>query len=94
MSNSKTLNMLLTNSSNTWLSGSKFRPRTPMGNEVAEVLDGGAMAMRVLGSESFFAWTIGTQEQFVDVQGKTEAMLLLVSVREDQRRIVGIRRFS
>ncbi|TVU04794.1 hypothetical protein EJB05_47929, partial [Eragrostis curvula] len=38
------------------------------GNEVAEVLDGGAV--RVLGSESFFDWTTGTQEHFVDVSWK------------------------
>ncbi|TVU04797.1 hypothetical protein EJB05_47932, partial [Eragrostis curvula] len=61
-------------------------------NEVAEVLDGGAV--RVLGSESVFDEGTGTREHFVDVQGKTEAMLLLVSVREDQRRIVGILRCS
>ncbi|TVU04796.1 hypothetical protein EJB05_47931, partial [Eragrostis curvula] len=62
------------------------------GNEVAEVLDRGAV--RVLGSESFFDEDIGTREHFVDVQGRGEAILLLVSVREDQRRIVAIRRFS
>ncbi|TVU04608.1 hypothetical protein EJB05_47728, partial [Eragrostis curvula] len=46
------------------------------GNEVAEVLDGGAV--RVLGSESFFDACTGTRQHFVDVQGTTEAMLLLV----------------
>ncbi|GJN15575.1 hypothetical protein PR202_gb02498 [Eleusine coracana subsp. coracana] len=60
-------------------------------NEVAEVVDGGAV--HALGSESFFDAGTGTQQHFVDVQGKTEAMLLLVSVNEDQRRIVGVRRF-
>ncbi|TVU04798.1 hypothetical protein EJB05_47933, partial [Eragrostis curvula] len=55
------------------------------GNEVAEVIDG---------SENFLDWAIGTRHHFVDVQGKTEAVLLLVSVREDKRSIVGIRRFS
>ncbi|TVU04793.1 hypothetical protein EJB05_47928, partial [Eragrostis curvula] len=53
------------------------------GNEVAEVLDRGAV--RVLGSENFFDEDTGTQEHFVDVQGRGEAMLLLVSVREDQQ---------
>jgi hypothetical protein len=36
----------------------------------------------------------GTRHHFVDVQGKAEAMLFLVSVREDQRCIVAVRRFS
>ncbi|TVU04655.1 hypothetical protein EJB05_47781, partial [Eragrostis curvula] len=62
------------------------------GNDVAEVLDGGAV--RVLGSESFFDASTGTREHFVDVQGRAEAMLLLMSVREDERRIVSIRRLS
>ncbi|TVU04648.1 hypothetical protein EJB05_47774, partial [Eragrostis curvula] len=61
-------------------------------NEVAEVLDGGAV--RVLGSESFFDAGTGTREHFVDMQGTTEAMLLLMSVHEDERRIVSIRRLS
>jgi hypothetical protein len=47
-----------------------------------------------LGTESFFDAGKGTREHFVDVQGKAEAVLLLVSVNEDQRRIVAIRRFS
>ncbi|OEL33442.1 hypothetical protein BAE44_0005539 [Dichanthelium oligosanthes] len=62
------------------------------GNEVAQVARGGAV--RVLGSDSFFDEATGTRQHFVDVQGKAEAMLFLVSVREDQRRIVSIRRFS
>ncbi|PAN36501.1 hypothetical protein PAHAL_6G288400 [Panicum hallii] len=64
------------------------------GNEVAEVARGGAA--RALHSESFLdagAGT-GTRRHFVDVQGEAEAMLFLVSVREDQRRIVAIRRVS
>ncbi|TVU04792.1 hypothetical protein EJB05_47927, partial [Eragrostis curvula] len=61
-------------------------------NEVAQVIDGGAV--RVLDSESFLDEDTGTRHHFVDVQGTTEAMLLLVSVREDERRIAGIRRFS
>jgi len=63
------------------------------GNEVAEVARGGAV--RVLESESFLDVGIGgTRHHFVDVQGEAEAMLFLVSVREDQRRIVAIRRVS
>ena len=54
---------------------------------------GGDTALRALGSESFFDAGTGTRHQFVDVQGEAEAMLFLVSVREDQRRIVAIRRF-
>ncbi|KAG2553982.1 hypothetical protein PVAP13_9KG633200 [Panicum virgatum] len=62
------------------------------GGEVAEVVRGAA-APRVLGSESFFDASTGTRHHFVDVQGQAEAMLFLVSVREDQRRIIAIRRF-
>ena len=62
------------------------------GNEVAEVARGGAV--RVLESESFLDAGTGTRHHFVDVQGEAEAMLFLVSVREDQRRIVAIRRVS
>ncbi|PUZ52493.1 hypothetical protein GQ55_6G274500 [Panicum hallii var. hallii] len=62
------------------------------GNEVAEVARGGAA--RVLHSESFLDAGTGTRRHFVDVQGEAEAMLFLVSVREDQRRIVAIRRVS
>ncbi|RCV32096.1 hypothetical protein SETIT_6G230500v2 [Setaria italica] len=62
------------------------------GNEVAEVARGGGA--RVLGSESFLDAATGTRRHFVDVQGKAEAMLFLVSVDEDQRRIVDVRRFS
>ena len=61
------------------------------GNEVALVTRGGAT--RALGSESYLDASTGTRHHFVDVQGKTEAMLFLVSVREDQRRIVAVRRF-
>ncbi|OEL37502.1 hypothetical protein BAE44_0001480 [Dichanthelium oligosanthes] len=61
------------------------------GNEVAEVARGGGAA-RVLGSESFFDEATGTRQHFVDVQGEAEAMLFLVSVREDQPRIVAVRR--
>jgi hypothetical protein len=57
-------------------------------NVVAQVGKG------ALGTESFFDAGKGTREHFVDVQGKAEAVLLLVSVNEDQRRIVAIRRFS
>ena len=66
-------------------------------NEVAEVArGGGGAAPRVLDGESFFgAGTgTGTRHHFVDVQGKAEAMLFLVSVREDQRCIVDVQRFS
>ncbi|KAK3122303.1 hypothetical protein QOZ80_8BG0667900 [Eleusine coracana subsp. coracana] len=66
---------------------------TTEGSEVAQVGKNGAV-VHVLRSESFFDAGTGTTEHFVDVQGKTEAMLLLVSVNKDQRRIVGIRRFS
>ncbi|CAN6248671.1 unnamed protein product [Urochloa humidicola] len=62
------------------------------GNEVAEVVRGGAA--RALGSESFFDAGIGLRRHFVDVQGKTEAMLFLASVNEDLHRIVDIRRLS
>lgn len=58
------------------------------GNEVAEVARGGAA--RVLESESFLDAGTGTRHHFVDVQGEAEAMLFLVSVREDQHRIVAI----
>ncbi|TVU04791.1 hypothetical protein EJB05_47939, partial [Eragrostis curvula] len=61
-------------------------------NEVAQLLKGGAV--HALGSESFFDEDTATRHHFVDVQGKTEAMLLLVSVREDQQCIAAIRRFS
>jgi hypothetical protein len=63
-------------------------------NEVAEVARGcgGGAAPRVLDSESFFDAGTGTRRHFVDVQGKAEAMLFLVSVREDQRRIVAVSR--
>ncbi|TVU04805.1 hypothetical protein EJB05_47940, partial [Eragrostis curvula] len=61
-------------------------------NEVAQVLKGGAV--HSLGSEGFFDEDTATRHHFVDLQGKTEAMLLLVSVREDERRIATIRRFS
>ncbi|CAO2207449.1 unnamed protein product [Urochloa humidicola] len=60
------------------------------GKEVAEVVVGGAA--RVLGSESFLDADTGTRHHFVDVQAEAEAMLFLVSVNEDQRRIVGVRR--
>lgn len=60
------------------------------GYEMAEVLEGGAL--RVLGSESFFDASTCTRKHFVDVPGKTEAMLLLMSVLEEHRRIVGIQR--
>ncbi|CAO2179877.1 unnamed protein product [Urochloa humidicola] len=63
------------------------------GNEVAEVVRGGGAA-RVLDSESFFDAGTGLRRHFVDVQGKTEAMLFYVSVNEDLRRIVDIRRLS
>lgn len=62
------------------------------GNEVAQVGKGGAV--HALGGESFVDAGTGTRKHFVDVQGKTEAMLLLVSVDEAERRIVDIRRFS
>ncbi|CAN6228150.1 unnamed protein product [Urochloa humidicola] len=62
------------------------------GNEVAEVVRGGAA--RVLDSESFFDAGIGLRRHFVDVRGKTEAMLFLASVNEDLRCIVDIRRLS
>ncbi|CAL5013843.1 unnamed protein product [Urochloa decumbens] len=60
------------------------------GNEVAEVVGGGAA--RVLGSESFLDATTGTRHHFVDVHGEAEAMLFLVSVNEGQRRVVDVRR--
>ncbi|CAO2202749.1 unnamed protein product [Urochloa humidicola] len=63
------------------------------GNEVAEVVRGGGAA-RVLASESFFDAGTGLRRHFVDVEGKAEAMLFYVSVNEDLRRIVDIRRFS
>ena len=59
------------------------------GGEVAKVA-GGDAAPRALGSESFFDAGTGTRHQFVDVQGEAEAMMFLVSVREDQHRIVAI----
>jgi hypothetical protein len=62
------------------------------GNEVAQVAKGGGA--RVLRSESFLDEATNTRYHFVDVQGKAEAMLFLVSVDEDQRRIVDVRRFS
>ncbi|KAL6900974.1 hypothetical protein ACP4OV_005650 [Aristida adscensionis] len=72
------------------------------GNEVAEVLADGEL--RVLPSDSFADDDVAaggateaaatTTHHFVDVQGEREAALLLVSVREDQRRIVAIQRFS
>ena len=55
---------------------------------------GGGGAARALGSESFFDASTCTRHHFVDVEGKAEAMLFLVSVREDQRRIVDVKRFS
>jgi len=61
-------------------------------NEVAEVSRGGGAAPRVLESESFFDAGTGTRRHFVDVQGQAEAMVFLVSVREDQRRIVAVSR--
>ncbi|CAD6245104.1 unnamed protein product [Miscanthus lutarioriparius] len=64
------------------------------GNDVAQAARGGAAAARVLGSESFFDAATCTRRHFVDVQGKAEAMLFLVSVREDQRCIVDVQRFS
>ena len=63
-----------------------------MGNEVALVTRGGAT--RALGSESYRDANTHTRHHFVDVQGKAEAMLFLVSVREDQRCIVAVRRLS
>ncbi|KAF8653872.1 hypothetical protein HU200_062005 [Digitaria exilis] len=54
------------------------------GNEVAA---SGGGAARVLPSESFLDEGTGTRVHFVDVQGDAEAMLFLVSVQEDQRRI-------
>jgi len=45
-------------------------------------------------SQSYLDASTGTRHHFVDVQGKAEAMLFLVSVREDQRCIVAVRRFS
>jgi hypothetical protein len=64
-------------------------------NEVAEVARGGGVAVpRVLDGESFFDAGTGTglQRHFVDVQGKVEAMVFLVSVRKDQRRIIAVSR--
>jgi hypothetical protein len=61
-------------------------------NEVAEVARGCGAAPRVLDSESLLDAGTGTRRHFVDVQGKAEAMLFLVSVREDQRRIVAVSR--
>ncbi|ONM04686.1 hypothetical protein ZEAMMB73_Zm00001d032235 [Zea mays] len=63
-----------------------------VGNEVAMVAMGGTA--RVLSSESYFDADTCTRHHFVDVQGKAEAMLFFVSVREDQSRIVSVRRFS
>ncbi|CAO2202750.1 unnamed protein product [Urochloa humidicola] len=63
------------------------------GNEVAEVVGRGGTA-RVLGSESFFDAGTGLRRHFVDVEGKAEAMLFFVSVNEDLRLIVDIRRLS
>ncbi|CAO2184493.1 unnamed protein product [Urochloa humidicola] len=63
------------------------------GNEVAEVVRGDGAA-RVLASESFFDAGTGLRRHFVDVEGKAEAMLFFVSVNEDLRRIVDIRRLS
>jgi hypothetical protein len=60
------------------------------GYEIAEVLECGAL--RVLGSESFFDATTGTRKHFVDVPGKTEAMLLLMSVLEEHRVITSVHR--
>ncbi|KAF8758157.1 hypothetical protein HU200_010675 [Digitaria exilis] len=60
---------------------------TTEGNKVAEVVAGGGGAARVLPSESFLDEGTGTRVHFVDVQGEAEAMLFLVSVQEDQRRI-------
>jgi hypothetical protein len=48
----------------------------------------------VLSSESYFDADTCTRHHFVDVQGKAEAMLFFVSVREDLNRIVSVRRFS
>ncbi|TVU04768.1 hypothetical protein EJB05_47902, partial [Eragrostis curvula] len=56
------------------------------GNKIAEVLQDGSL--RVLESESYFEEDTGTQEHFLDVDAEMESMLFLVSVREDQRRIV------
>ncbi|TVU04618.1 hypothetical protein EJB05_47741, partial [Eragrostis curvula] len=61
---------------------------------VFAVTEGNGSVARGLGSESFFEAGTGTLEHFVDVEGKTEGMLLLVSVREDERRIVRVRRLS
>ena len=55
---------------------------------------GAARRARALGSESYLDASTGTRHHFVDVQGKAEAMLFLVSVREDQRCIVDVQRFS
>ncbi|ONM04685.1 hypothetical protein Zm00014a_001066 [Zea mays] len=63
------------------------------GNEVARVTKGGE-ARVVLSSESYFDADTCTRHHFVDVQGKAEAMLFFVSVREDLNRIVSVRRFS
>ncbi|KAJ1266062.1 hypothetical protein BS78_08G122200 [Paspalum vaginatum] len=60
-------------------------------DEVAVVVADGA-ATRVLRSESFLDVDKCTRRHFVDVQGKAEAMLFLVSVHEDQRRVVFVQR--
>ncbi|TVU04659.1 hypothetical protein EJB05_47789, partial [Eragrostis curvula] len=60
------------------------------GDEVAEVLEGGMV--RRLFSQRFFDASSGTRGHYLDVEGKTEDMLLLVSVSEDERRIVSVRR--
>jgi hypothetical protein len=57
-----------------------------------EVARGCGAAPRVLDSESLLDAGTGTRRHFVDVQGKAEAMLFLVSVREDRRRIVAVSR--
>uniref|UniRef100_A0A0D9XAD0 Uncharacterized protein n=1 Tax=Leersia perrieri TaxID=77586 RepID=A0A0D9XAD0_9ORYZ len=60
--------------------------------EVAEVDTDGVM--RVVGCGSYYDRCTDTMQHVVDVQGEKEAYMLLVSVREELRRIVRVKRLN
>lgn len=61
--------------------------------EVAEIVEPDG-ALRVLGCGGCYEAVAGTREHVVDVQGDEEAFVLLVSVREEDARIVQVQRLN
>lgn len=61
--------------------------------EVAEVVEPDG-ELRVLGCGGCYETVAGTREHVVDVQGGEEAFVLLVSVREEDARILRVQRLN